>query len=109
MIINATYTANLAAYLTVSRMQTPIETILDLSRQTRIEYGTLKDSQLQTFFQKTDVPRSVNIKKESGSLKNADRSVLPWLSARLNKLISREWLALTTNPSILWPVLIKTI
>lgn len=64
MIINATYTANLAAYLTVSRMQTPIETILDLSRQTRIEYGTLKDSQLQTFFQKTDVPRSVNIKRE---------------------------------------------
>lgn len=57
MIFNATYTANLAAYLTVSRMQTPIETILDLSRQTRIEYGTLKDSQLQTFFQKTDVPR----------------------------------------------------
>ena len=77
MIINATYTANLAAYLTVSRMQTPIETILDLSRQTRIEYGTLKDSQLQTFFQKTDVPRSVNIKKKSGSLKNADRSVSP--------------------------------
>ena len=57
MIINATYTANLAAHLTVSRMQTPIETILDLSRQTKIEYGTLKDSQLQTFFQNTDVPR----------------------------------------------------
>ena len=57
MILNATYTANLAAHLTVSRMQTPIESILDLARQTRIEYGTLKDSQLQTFFQKTDVPR----------------------------------------------------
>lgn len=57
MIINATYTANLAAYLTVSRMQTPIETISDLARQTRIKYGTLKDSQLQTFFKETDVPR----------------------------------------------------
>lgn len=57
MIINATYTANLAAHLTVSRMQTPIETISDLARQTRIEYGTLKDSQLQTFFKETDVPR----------------------------------------------------
>lgn len=56
MIINATYTANLAAHLTVSRMQTPIQTIFDLSQQTKIEYGTLKDSQLQTFFQNTDVP-----------------------------------------------------
>ena len=57
MIINATYTANLAAHLTVSRMQTPIETIFDLARQVKIGYGTLKDSQLQTFFQNTDVPR----------------------------------------------------
>lgn len=57
MIINATYTANLAAYLTVSRMQTPIESIFDLADQTQIQYGTLKDSQLQTFFQNTDVPR----------------------------------------------------
>jgi len=57
MIINATYTANLAAHLTVSRMKTPIESISDLARQTRIEYGTLKDSQLQTFFKETDVPR----------------------------------------------------
>ena len=57
MIFNATYTANLAAHLTVSRMQTPIESVEDLALQTKIEYGTLMDSQLQKFFLDTDVPR----------------------------------------------------
>jgi hypothetical protein len=55
--MNATYTANLAAYLTVSRMQTPIETVEDLAHQTKIQYGTLMNSQLQKFFMDTDVPR----------------------------------------------------
>ena len=41
LIIISTYTANLAAFLTVERMLTPIESADDLVEQTRIKYGTL--------------------------------------------------------------------
>ena len=41
MIMCATYTANLAAFLTASRQQTQINSIDDLVAQTKIEYGKL--------------------------------------------------------------------
>jgi hypothetical protein len=42
MILVASYTANLAAFLTVERMATPdINSVDDLAKQTNIEYGTL--------------------------------------------------------------------
>ena len=40
LIIISTYTANLAAFLTVERMLTPIESADDLVKQTKIKYGT---------------------------------------------------------------------
>ena len=50
LIIVATYTANLAAFLTVTRMETPIESLEDLANQHKIRYGTVADSSLQYFF-----------------------------------------------------------
>ena len=50
MIIIATYTANLAAFLTVTRMETPIESLEGLADQTRIPYGTVSSSSLEHFF-----------------------------------------------------------
>ena len=38
-IIIASYTANLAAFLTVSRLETPVGSLDDLNKQYRIEYG----------------------------------------------------------------------
>lgn len=94
MIINATYTANLAAYLTVSRMQTPIETILDLSRQTRIEYGTLKDSQLQTFFQKTDVPSYLVM----GQFMEQRKLWMPSFEAAINRTLEGDFAFISDRP-----------
>lgn len=94
MIINATYTANLAAYLTVSRMQTPIETILDLSRQTRIEYGTLKDSQLQTFFQKTDVPSYLVM----GQFMEQRKLWMPSYEAAVNRTLEGDFAFISDRP-----------
>jgi hypothetical protein len=37
--IISSYTANLAAFLTVERMVTPINSADDLSKQTEVEYG----------------------------------------------------------------------
>lgn len=50
LIIISSYTANLAAFLTVQRMQTPIENAEDLSRQTEIKYGSVNGGSTQNFF-----------------------------------------------------------
>ncbi|XP_017467765.1 PREDICTED: glutamate receptor ionotropic, kainate 2-like isoform X2 [Rhagoletis zephyria] len=50
LIIIASYTANLAAFLTVERMITPIENAEDLASQTEIFYGTLESGSTMTFF-----------------------------------------------------------
>jgi len=50
LIIISSYTANLAAFLTVERMITPIENVADLAEQTEITYGTLEGGSTKTFF-----------------------------------------------------------
>lgn len=50
LIIISSYTANLAAFLTVERMITPIENAADLADQTDITYGTLEGGSTMTFF-----------------------------------------------------------
>ncbi|KAL1139702.1 hypothetical protein AAG570_006680 [Ranatra chinensis] len=50
LIIISSYTANLAAFLTVERMITPIENAEDLASQTDIAYGTLESGSTMTFF-----------------------------------------------------------
>jgi glutamate receptor, ionotropic, invertebrate len=40
----------LAAFLTVERMVTPIESVEDLARQTEIKYGLLRAGSTQQFF-----------------------------------------------------------
>lgn len=50
LIIIASYTANLAAFLTVERMIAPIENAEDLASQTEISYGTLDSGSTMAFF-----------------------------------------------------------
>jgi len=50
LIIISSYTANLAAFLTIERMLTPIESADDLAKQTQILYGTLEAGSTQEFF-----------------------------------------------------------
>ncbi|CAL1539208.1 unnamed protein product [Lymnaea stagnalis] len=51
-IIIATYTANLAAFLTVSRLETPIASLDDLSKQFKIQYAPLNDSTAMIYFKR---------------------------------------------------------
>jgi len=51
-IIIASYTANLAAFLTVSRLDTPIESLDDLSKQYKIQYAPVNGSSTMTYFQR---------------------------------------------------------
>ena len=53
LILIASYTANLAAFLTVERMQSPIESVEDLAKQNVIKYGALYGGSTLTFFKVT--------------------------------------------------------
>lgn len=50
LILISSYTANLAAFLTVERMVTPINSAEDLARQTQVEYGTISSGTTRDFF-----------------------------------------------------------
>ncbi|XP_059470881.1 glutamate receptor ionotropic, kainate 2 isoform X5 [Neocloeon triangulifer] len=55
LIIISSYTANLAAFLTVERMITPIENAAELAEQTEISYGTLEGGSTMTFFRDSKI------------------------------------------------------
>ena len=50
LIIISSYTANLAAFLTVERMLTPINGADDLAKQKEILYGTVDSGSTKEFF-----------------------------------------------------------
>ncbi len=53
LILISTYTANLAAFLTVKKIYPPIGDVGDLTEQSKIKYGTVRNSGVQTFFKST--------------------------------------------------------
>lgn len=55
LIMISSYTANLAAFLTVERMDSPIESADDLAKQTRIKYGALKGGSTASFFRESKI------------------------------------------------------
>ena len=56
LIMTSTYTANLAAFLTMERMGVTINSAEDLAKQTKIKYGTVEGGATQAFFRETDFP-----------------------------------------------------
>ena len=50
LIMISSYTANLAAFLTIERMDSPIESVEDLAKQSRIRYGCLGSGSTASFF-----------------------------------------------------------
>lgn len=50
LIMVSSYTANLAAFLTVERLVSPIEGAEDLAKQSHIQYGCVDSGSTQTFF-----------------------------------------------------------
>ncbi|XP_065556621.1 ionotropic receptor 25a-like isoform X2 [Artemia franciscana] len=51
-IVVASYTANLAAFLTVSRLDTPIKSFDELTEQYKVKYAPLKGSSTMTYFRR---------------------------------------------------------
>ncbi|XP_026327866.1 uncharacterized protein LOC113236096, partial [Hyposmocoma kahamanoa] len=50
VLMLATFTANLAAFLTVERMQTPVSSLEQLARQSRINYTVVESSTIHQYF-----------------------------------------------------------
>ncbi|CAH0547819.1 unnamed protein product [Brassicogethes aeneus] len=50
VLMLATFTANLAAFLTVERMQAPVQSLEQLARQSRINYTVVQDSLTHEYF-----------------------------------------------------------
>ncbi|XP_025753622.1 glutamate receptor 1a isoform X6 [Oreochromis niloticus] len=69
LIIISSYTANLAAFLTVERMVSPIESAEDLAKQTEIAYGTLDAGSTKEFFRQSinDAMRCSTLTRMSGN------------------------------------------
>nr|QRN45436.1 kainate-selective glutamate receptor 1 [Carausius morosus] len=55
LILISSYTANLAAFLTVERMVTPINSPEDLVSQNEVQYGTLKYGATWDFFRRSQI------------------------------------------------------
>ncbi|GFO45439.1 glutamate receptor [Plakobranchus ocellatus] len=55
LIVISSYTANLAAFLTIERMIQPIESADDLAEQTDIAYGMLETGTTRVFFETSNV------------------------------------------------------
>ena len=56
LMMVSSYTANLAAFLTVKKIQPPISSVTDLKDQASIKFGTVRNSGVETFFNKTKIP-----------------------------------------------------
>ncbi|XP_068085158.1 ionotropic receptor 25a [Anabrus simplex] len=50
VLMLATFTANLAAFLTVERMKSPVQSLEQLARQSRINYTVVQDSDTHDYF-----------------------------------------------------------
>ncbi|KAF6017885.1 hypothetical protein EB796_023824 [Bugula neritina] len=56
LILISSYTANLAAFLTITRMTTPIKNADDLAKQTEIKYGCQFGGSTYRFFKNSKIP-----------------------------------------------------
>lgn len=61
LIMISSYTANLAAFLTMERMDAPIGGVEDLANQNKIKYGVMRGGSTANFFR---VSLIIKTKKE---------------------------------------------
>ena len=85
LIIVSSYTANLAAYLTVERMSSPIKSFEDLAKQTKIKYGVVDSGSSKEFF-------SVIIFQNIVILKSIQKSKID--------IFKRMWQFMESNPEV---------
>lgn len=56
LIMISSYTANLAAFLTIEKVVYPIENVRDLAKQTKVKYGCVGTGSTKSFFETSTIP-----------------------------------------------------
>lgn len=95
-IVISSYTANLAAFLTVSRLEIPIESLDDLAKQYRIKYSPVDGTAEQTYFERMAYIEELfyNIWKEmslNDSLSEEERSKFAVWDYPISDKYTRIW------------------
>ncbi|CEF59620.1 Ionotropic receptor 25a [Strongyloides ratti] len=95
-IIIATYTANLAAFLTVSRLEQSISSLDDLANQYKVDYAPIKGSDAEMYFKRMAMieEKFYNIWKEislNESLNSVDRAKLAIWDYPVSEKFSNLW------------------
>lgn len=85
LILISSYTANLAAFLTVKKINAPIKSVTDLASQTQIRYGTVVNSGIMQFFQNTDIEHFSKMWAQMSEIEPHE-SMVPNTSVGFNKV-----------------------
>eukprot|EP00108_Taenia_solium_P008530 TsM_000473000 transcript=TsM_000473000 gene=TsM_000473000 len=89
LIIVSSYTANLAAYLTVERMTNPIQSYEDLARQSKVKYGIIKSGSTRDFFEVRDSKSSIKIFQQMWKFMESNPEALaPTVKAGVERVIN---------------------
>ncbi|CAM1305345.1 Uncharacterised protein g4013 [Pycnogonum litorale] len=97
LIMISSYTANLAAFLTVQRMVSPIESAEDLVKQNRIKYGCYSAGSTENFFKNSHMETY----KRMGEFMEANPSVMvSSLSEGVGRVMAGDYAYLMESTSI---------
>ncbi|OWA54135.1 Glutamate receptor ionotropic, kainate 2 [Hypsibius exemplaris] len=97
LIMISSYTANLAAFLTVERMKLPIESAEDLSKQTEIKYGCYYGGATYNFFKDSKLP----IYKRMWEFMSQDQAnFVKTGKAGINRVKTEKYAYLMETPSL---------
>lgn len=94
-ILISSYTANLAAFLTVSKIETPIKSIADLADQTKIKYGTVRNTYAMSMFSKSEV---TIYKKMWDTMKVHADSLVANTSEGISKVLTEDFAFIWDQP-----------
>ena len=85
VLMLATFTANLAAFLTVERQQNTVKSLEELNRQSKISYTVLRDSPYLEYFQVRRETDMRSVQRYVQNMKSAEEDLYSkWKEMTLN-------------------------
>ncbi|XP_053406688.1 ionotropic receptor 25a-like [Mercenaria mercenaria] len=108
-LLVAFYTANLAAFLTVTRLETPITSLEDLSKQQSVKYGPIKGTSALIYFNRMKeieeqfyrIWKDMSLNDSLDAVARAKLAVWDYpVSEQFTKLISRMYNPNTTSEAM---------
>ncbi|CAI9731625.1 glutamate receptor U1-like isoform X2 [Octopus vulgaris] len=101
LIIISVYTANLAAFLTVTNIYLPIENAADLAYQTAYDYGTVNESQIEDFFKHTNIS---HYSKMWLHMRFNDKSIVQRVEEGLARARNTKYAFIWDSPTLRWEI-----